>query len=165
VFEGIRLASGIRGWSSGGAILVGAALLSVPASVHAEDNNIKVTIVAVLASSRHQRIDPRLKELAVELKKKNPKWTGFEVERTLCESIKIGAKATVKIMDDYRVTVTIKGRDPDTGCVSFIVKPDTLDEFAYTCCCHKFFPVITRYDTKDKDRLVIAFMAKPCMKK
>lgn len=159
------MASGIRGWRFGGAILLGAALLSVAAPVRAEDNNIKVTIVAVTASKRHQKTDPRLKELAVELKKKNPIWTGFNVERTICASIQVGGKETVKIMDDYSVTVSIKGRDPDTGCISFVVKPDTLDEFAYTCCCNKFFPVITRYDTKDKDRLVIAIMAKPCMKK
>ena len=159
------MASAILSRKFGAAILCGTALLSAAAPVRGEDGEIKVTIVAVLASSRHQNIDPRLKELAVGLKKKNPKWTGFEVERSACASIKVGGEATVKIMDDFKVTIEIKERNPATGCVSFMIKPDTVSELGYTCCCDKFFPVITRYDTKDKDRLVLAIMAKPCKKK
>jgi hypothetical protein len=142
------------------AVLVAACALLQPALVRAEDEKIKITVVAVLASSRHKNIDKRLKELAPELKKKNSDWTGFEVERQLCESIKVGGSATFKLVDDCKVVIEVKERDAKTGCVSLIVKPDTLGEIAYTCCCEKFVPVITRYDTKNKDRLIIAIMTK-----
>lgn len=142
------------------ALLGTCALLVRPALAQAEDEKVKITVVAVLASSRHNTVDKRLKDLAPELKKKNSGWTGFEVERQMCESIKVGSSATFKLVDDCKVVIEVKERDGKTGCVSLVVKPDTLGEIAYTCCCEKFVPVITRYDTKNKDRLIIAIMTK-----
>ena len=130
----------------------------------AAEEKIKVTVIAILASTEHEKIDKRLTELAPELKKKNAKWTGFEVERTSSESIKVGDKSTFKLVDDIKVVVEIKERDQTTGCISLVVKPDTLGEVSYTCCCGKYVPVITRYDTKNKERLVIAIMVKQCGK-
>jgi hypothetical protein len=147
-------------------LLTACVLLVVPALARSDDpkdqreEKIKITVVAVLASSRHNTIDKRLKELAPELKKKNSDWTGFEVERQMCESIKVGGSATFKLVDDCKVVIEVKERDPKSGCVSLVVKPDTLGEIAYTCCCEKYVPVITRYDTKNKDRLIIAIMTK-----
>ena len=141
-------------------LAIACALLAKPTLARPEDEKIKITVIAVLASSRHENIDKRLKELAPQLKKKNSDWTGFEVERQSCESIKVGGSATFKLMDDCKVVIEVKERDPKTGCISLVVKADTLGEFAYTCCCEKFVPVITRYDTKNKDRLIIAIMTK-----
>jgi hypothetical protein len=40
-----------------------------------------------------------------------------------------------------------------------------MGEVEYTTCCGKFFPIITRYQTKDKERLIIAIRVQPCNKK
>lgn len=155
----------MRVWRWAVAILVGVAIVSTAAPVRADDDEVKVTIVGILASSRHKDIDKRLVAVAPELKKKDSTWTGFKIERIICETIKVGGKCTVDIMDDYKVTIVVKQRDPDTGCVSLLVKPDGLGELVYKCCCGKFLPYLTPHVTKDKDRLVIAIMSKTCKKK
>src|SRR5262245_42145458 len=91
-----------------GALLTAGVLLARPGLVSAEDDKVKITVVAVLASSRHNTIDKRLKELAPELKKKNSDWTGFEVEKQMCESIKVGGSATFKLVDDCKVVIEVK---------------------------------------------------------
>jgi len=44
------------------------------------------------------------------------------------------------------------------------IKPPTLGEITYSTTCEKFFPIVTRYVTKDKERLIIAIMVEPCKK-
>src|ERR1051326_1547960 len=134
--------------------VIGLALLAV-APAHADDTRIKVTVVAILASSKHDKVDDRLKELAPALKKKDASWTGFEVERTSTASLKVGDKKSFKLVDDTEVTVEIKSRD-ESGVVSLQLKPPTLGDVDYSCCCEKFFPIVTRYDTKSDKRLIIA---------
>ncbi len=161
----LSLVGRIRAWRCFAAILLGTALGSTAAPVRADDDEVKVTIVAVVASSRNKKIDPRLVALAPELKKKDSTWTGFRVERIACQSIQIGGRVTVEIMDDYKVVIEVKERDPNTGCVSLRVKPDRMGALTYKCCCGKFFPFLTPHETKDKDCLVVAIMSKSCKKK
>ena len=42
------------------------------------------------------------------------------------------------------------------------IPPPLVGEITYMTICGKFFPIVTRYQTKDKDRLIIAVMVKPC---
>ncbi len=139
------------------------ALVLVAAPLSADDA-IEVKVVAVLASSEHTKIDPRLKGLAPELKKKDASWTGFEVDFQSKKSLKIGETATFPLVEKIDVTITLKGRDEE-GHVTILVKPPTLGDISYSCCCSKFFPIVTRHETKDKKRLVIAIMVQPCQKK
>src|SRR3954447_22025135 len=57
-----------------------AALWTAGAAARAEEP-VKVTVVAVLASDKHTRIDPKLQDLAREVQKKDPTLTGFKVGR------------------------------------------------------------------------------------
>ena len=45
--------------------------------------------------------------------------------------------------------------------VRLAVKAPLAGEITYTTCCSKFFPIMTRYLTKDNERLIIAIMVKP----
>jgi hypothetical protein len=144
--------------------MIVAALAAFAAPLRADDDGIEVKVVAVLASSDHTKIDERLKGLAPELKKKDASWTGFEVDFQSKKPMKIGESATFPLVDKVDVPITLKGRDED-GCVTLLIKPPTLGEIKYTCCCGKYFPIVTRYETKDKKRLVIAIMVQPCAKK
>ncbi len=139
-------------------------LAAAATSARADDDKVKVTVVAVLASGQHTEIDKRLKDLAPELKKKDPSWTGFEVERSSAASLKVGEKQSFALVDDCEVVIEVTGRN-DNGGFSLLMKPPTLGEIKYSCCCSKFFPIITRYETKSKKHLIIAVMVQPCGKK
>jgi hypothetical protein len=39
-----------------------------------------------------------------------------------------------------------------------------MGEITYSCCCGKYFPIITRYQTKDNERLIIAIGVHCCDK-
>lgn len=129
-----------------------------------DDDKVKVTVVAILASDQHNQIDKRLKDLAPELKKKNSSWTGFEVERSSVASLNIGDTQSFELVDDRKVEITVKGRN-EKGAVSLVVKEPTIEDLAYSCCCSKYFSVVTHYDTKSKKRLIVAIMVEPCVKK
>ena len=58
-------------------------------------NTIKVTVVAILGTDKSTHVCPELKDIAPELKKKNPKLTGFTLERSTSKSMKIGEKDLV----------------------------------------------------------------------
>jgi hypothetical protein len=139
-------------------------LAALAPAAKADDDKIKVTVVAILVSSQHTEIDKRLKDLAPELRKKDSSWTGFEVERSSAASMKIGETQSFELVDDCKTTITVKGRN-ENGGVSLAVKGPTIDDFAYSCCCSKFLSVVTHYDTKSKKRLVFAIMVEPCNKK
>ena len=150
---------------AGRASIMGLILLAaLPASSRADDENIEVKVVAVLATSENSKVDPRLAGLAPEVQKTHPHLTGFEVERQSKKPMKIGDTASFQLVDKTEVTITLKERDKN-GCVTIKVDPPTLGEFTYSCCCGKYMPVVTRHETKDKKQLIIAVMVQPCKKK
>jgi len=134
-------------------------------AARADDDKIEVTVLAILASPKSNVIDERLKEVAQEVQKKEPALIGFRVERVTKKSIKVGDKATFELVDEKEVLVILSERDPKDGRVTVTIKPPTVGDITYRCCCGKFFPVITRYVTKENERLIVAVMVKPCHKK
>src|SRR5262249_479803 len=148
------------------AALAAMTLALATGAARAQDANIKVTVVAILGTDKSTHVCPELKDIAPELKKKNPKLTGFTLERSTCKSMKIGAKDSIQLVDKEFVDVKLRQKDDTTNHVSLTLKPPTMGEFEYTTCCGKYFPLFTGYRTKDKDEvLIIAVMVKPCMKK
>lgn len=144
--------------------LVGLAVLVLGAAGPAcAEDSVKVTVVAILASDKHQTIDKKLTEVAQEVRKKEPDLTGFTIERTTTKEIKIGQEEKFPLLEEQVVVVIVLKEDKE-GRRSLSIKPPTLGEITYTCACGKFFPVITRYTTANKDRLIIAVMCKPCVK-
>ncbi len=131
----------------------------------ADDEQIKVTVVAILASSTEKKVDKELTELAQEMRKKDPSLTGFVVERSTYKAMKIGEKATFTFLDKQDVEVELREKSAKTNRVSLSITPPTLGEIAYTTCCGKYFPVCTNYQTKDNKKLIIAVMVAPCTKK
>jgi hypothetical protein len=148
------------------AALIAAIMICAAGAVRADDGKIKVTVVAILGSEKHTHICNELKDIAPELQKKNPKLTGFTLERSTCKSMKIGEKDSFHLVDKEFAEVKLKVKDDTTNRVSLTIKPPTWSEMDYTTCCGKFFPVYTGYMTKEKDELlIIAIMVKPCTKK
>jgi hypothetical protein len=143
--------------------LVMAAFLFV--SCQPDDKPVSVTVVIVLATDQTAVVDPKLKELAKEVQKRDPKLTGFKLVATECKAITAGESATVNLTDKQVMKVTVdKSKDKD-GRISLTLNPPGMDGVTYACTCDKFFPVVTPHRTKSGEQLIIAVMAKPCTKK
>jgi hypothetical protein len=152
----------LRLWVALAVLLAG--LCSSPA--RADDGKIQVTVISILATDKNTEIDEKLKDIAKEIQKKEPTLTGFKVERITIKPVKIGEKESFNVFDEKTVVVVTLEKNEKDGTVSLTIKPPTVGEITYTCCCGKYFPVITRFQTADKSRLIVAVMARPCpMKK
>ena len=145
----------------GGALLV-VAWFAVAPPCRAE--NVQVTIVAVLANDRDGKVDEKIKCIADEARKRDPSLTGFRLARSSCKSLPVGSKETFALVDDEVAVVTIKhGADKD-DMVEMTVKAPRVGEIVYSVKCGKCFAILSRYQTKDNDRLIIGIMVKPCNK-
>ena len=150
-----------RRWLPG--LLAVLAALSSQSAVRAEERQI--TVVAVLATDKNTQVDPRVKSIAEEVQKIEPGLTGFRVVRTTAKAIAVGARETFPLVDNEVLAVVIqqaggKEKEKDER-VRLAVKAPLAGEITYTTCCSKFFPIMTRYLTKDNERLIIAIMCKP----
>jgi hypothetical protein len=122
-------------------------------------------VIAILASDRHQNIEPKLKPLADEIRKKEPTLTGWKIARQSKETLHLNQKQSFKLVDDISADVTVlaredKEKDKDKK-IRMNVKAPHAGEITYSTIPDKFFPILTRYQTeKDKDRLVYAVMVK-----
>jgi hypothetical protein len=139
-----------------------APLLAVPAQARADDD-VHISVVAILATSKNTTIDPRVAYLASEMTKKDPTLTGFSVARMTCKDLKMGAKDCFEVVDGQKVCVTAEKRcEKDNSRVCLKVEAPTLRAITYTTCCNKFFPFVTRYKNASGDVLIIAVRVKSC---
>lgn len=148
-----------------------AALLGLPAAGRvtlAEERN--VTVVAVLATDQNAVIDPKVQGIAEEVKKLEPGLTGFRLVRTTNKPVGVGRKESFPLVDAEMLAVQLlqieppKEKDKDER-VRLAVKAPLTGEITYTTCCSKYFPILTRYLTKENERLIVAVMVKPSAKK
>ncbi len=135
--------------------------LGGPAAVRAEEK-VRVTVVAILATDRNNKVDDRLKCIAEEVRKVEPKLTGFQMGQITCTPVAVGNSYKVPLVEKATAEVVIQqGADKDNR-VKLKIKAPKMGDLVYTCACGKFFPIVTRYQTKDKERLIIAVMVRPC---
>jgi hypothetical protein len=127
-----------------------------------ERKPVSVTVVIVLASDKHTKVDPKLKALAAEVQKRDPKLTGFHLVATECRSIPVGDSATIPLADDQVLKVKVDQSRDENGRITLALNPPRMDTVNYACACDKFFPVVTPHRTPSGEQLIIAVMAKPC---
>jgi hypothetical protein len=123
---------------------------------------VSVTVVIVLATDQNATVDPKLKELAKEVQKRDPKLTGFKLIATECKSIPVGDSATINLTDKQVLKVKVDQSRDENGRITLTLNPPGMDAVNYACACDKFFPVVTPHRTKNGEQLIIAVMAKPC---
>lgn len=128
----------------------------------APETPIRVTVVIVLATDQSQHVDPRLKDLAKEVQKRDPKLTGFKLVATESKSIPVGESATVHLTDQQVLKVQVDRHKDENGRITLTLQPPAMDAVSYACACDKFFPIVTPHRTKAGEQLIIAVMAKPC---
>ena len=74
----------------------------------------------------------------------------------------MGRRRSFKLVEDQFVEVTVKHKSKGGDKVCLVVKPPMVGEIKYSTTCGKFFPIVTRYQTKSQERLIIAIMVPPC---
>ena len=129
------------------------------------DDPVRVTVVIVLATDQNAVVDPKLKELAKEVQKRDPKLTGFKLVATECKSIPVGESATINLTDMQVLKVKVNQAKDENGRITLTLNPPDMDAVNYACACDKFFPIVTPHRTKNGDQLILAVMAKPCTAK
>lgn len=136
-----------------------------PREACADDGPVRVTVVVVLATPQNAKVDPKLKELAKEVQKRDDKLTGFRIAATHGDSIAVGDSATFKLVDKKELKVKVEKSKDDNGRVGLTITPPDLGDITYNCTCDKFFPVVTPYKTKAGETLIVVVSAKPCTRK
>jgi hypothetical protein len=143
--------------------LLGLMALVVLAAEPAEPApEVTVSVLAILATDQNNKVDKRVECIAREVQKIDPKLTGFQVHKMMCQPVALGGKVSIPVIDDQSVTVTVDRPVLKEKGFQLKVEPPTLGEITYETCCGKFLPVITRYQTKDKQLLIIAVRVQAC---
>jgi hypothetical protein len=141
-----------------GTFAVAVALFVAP--LRAED--IKITIVSIYATDQDSEICPKIAEVAKEVQKKEPKLTGFKIERITKLSVKVGGSETGKVADDLKVKVSVEAERDENGRPRLTIQPPRMGEITYACTCGKYFPIMTKHVTDKKQRLILAVMCEHC---
>jgi hypothetical protein len=142
------------------AILVG--LVFGPCAAQPQPKNVKVTLVVILASENPVHVDPILVNIAKEVQKKKPELKCFKWKCQTCKSLEVDKKETFKLVDKQEAEITIKQPADKNKKVVLIVKPPLGGEIEYESVCEKFLPIVTRYETKKGERLILAIQVEPC---
>jgi hypothetical protein len=128
-------------------------------------DEVEVKVLAILASEHHTTVDPKLTEFAKQVQRKEPALTGFKLDHSSGDTLKLGQTKTFPLSGDEVVEVTVNKERNEKGRITLTIKPPKLKQITYACVCDKFFSIATEhYEGKGKDRaqLFIAVQASPC---
>ncbi len=125
-------------------------------------DTVRVTIVVILATDQNKMVDADLQCIAKQIQKDYPNLTGFHYEKPIRKDLKVGQKTTFHLIDDEIATVIVRHGADQENRIGLTVKAPLQGEIEYTTCCDKYFPLVTRYQTKDKEWLIIAVRVQPC---
>jgi hypothetical protein len=139
-------------------LIVGSAGDPCPAG----DGPVRVTVVVVLATAKNADVDPKLRDLAREVRKLDPTLTGLRIGGSARQSIPVGAGHTFDLVDGRGVRVRVERPKGPDGRVGLRIRLPDGSEMTYTCVCDRFVPLHTFVRTKDGDHVIVAVMAKPC---
>jgi len=136
-------------------------LCAAAAPVVRADGEVRVTVIAVLASTKHQEVDPKLKCLADQMRQLDPTLTGFQIGRMTKKDLAYGAEATFPLVDDQSAIVIVEPKPKKGKGICLSVKTPGVGVLTYTIKCEKCFPIGTPYLTKKGDRLFVGFLVEP----
>ncbi len=127
-----------------------------------QNQRVQVTVIAILATEKNDKVDPKLECIAKEVQKKEPNLTGFQLAQTSKESLTVGKPGKFCLIEKEEAEIIVRHGANKENRVCLKVKAPQMGEFTYSSACGKFFPIITRYHTMNQERLIIAIMVKPC---
>jgi len=123
---------------------------------------VKVTVLVILASEVGETVHPQLTAIAAEVRIKNPKLKNFDLKSMEGKSMAKDEKAEFTTVDGKKVKVVLKQCADKNNRVCLAVTAPDQGEIVYESACGKFLPIVTRYQTKNNERLILAISVKPC---
>ncbi len=141
-----------------------AIVLGVPLAVFAaaDDHSVRVSVVAILATDKNDKIDPKLEGVAKEVQKHDPKLTGFRISKMTTKALTIGGKEDFELCGEECLHVVVEKKGDEVGRFQMKITPPRMGDVTYTTTCGKFFPVMTPYRNKDGELLIIGVRIQPC---
>ncbi len=128
----------------------------------AGDDNVRVSVVAVLATDKNDKIDPKLECLAKEVQKRDPKLTGFRIAKMTTKSLALGGKDDFDLCAEQCLHVVVEKKGDEEGRFKMKITPPRMGDITYTTTCGKFFPIMTPFRNKDDELLIIGVRILPC---
>jgi hypothetical protein len=120
-------------------------------------DDVKVTIVLILATEKDEGIDCELKEIAKAIQRKHPHLKSFRLEEMSRKHIPVGKSETFPLIEKQVVTVAIRHATDEKGQVGIAIRaPMAAKEIDYTTCCSKYLPIVTKYRTTEHEYLILA---------
>ena len=116
-------------------VLVGLLLGLAAPTDDGDDESVKVTVVVVLATADNGVVDPKLRELARQVRKRDSRLTGFTLMSTEVKSIPVGESAAVPLVEKQELKITVEAAKDAKGRISLTIKPPELGEISYACTC------------------------------
>jgi hypothetical protein len=129
-----------------------------------QNKKVKVTLVVILASEGKDEVDPLLKQIAEEIRKKDRNLKCFKLKSMKCRSLAVEEKASFDLVDKKTARVIVKRAADENNRVELAIKAPGQVGFEYRSVCGKFLPIITTYRTESKERLILAVRVQPCNK-
>ncbi|MHB1422936.1 MAG: hypothetical protein ACYC3I_07040 [Gemmataceae bacterium] len=130
-----------------------------------KEKSVEVAVVAILATDRNDKIDPKLACIARQVRKNHKELTGFQLSTIASKSLVVGVKSDFEVVGSQKVGVTVQHEADEKNRVEVKVAPPGMGEITYDTCCGKYLPIVTEFRTKDKELLIIAVCIRPCNEK
>jgi hypothetical protein len=123
---------------------------------------VKVTLLVILASEKGDTVDERLTCIAEQVRKKDPRLKSFRMGAMMCASLSVDQKKTFPLVEDAKAHVVVRRPADKQNKVELEITPPRGGEIGYQTVCGKFLPVVTRYETRDRECLILAVRVEPC---
>jgi hypothetical protein len=136
--------------------------LPLAAAVAGDGDNIRVSVLAILATDKNDKIDPKLECIVKEVQKHDAKLTGFRIANMTTKSLPIGGKDDFDLCGDQFLHVAVEKKGAEEGRIQMKITPPQMGDITYTTTCGKYFPVMTPYRNKDGELLIIGVRIQPC---
>jgi hypothetical protein len=136
--------------------------LPLSAAVAADGDNVRVSVVAVLATDKNDKVDPKIDCIAKEAQKHDPKLTGFRIAHMTTKPLTIGGKDDFELCAEQCLHVVVEKKGDEEGRFQMRITPPQMGDITYTTTCGKFFPVMTPYRNKAGELLIIGVRIQPC---
>ena len=128
---------------------------------------VRVTVVVVYATRTPVAPNPKLADLAAEVRNAEakttgqpPKLQGFTLADVLRESLTVGQWKSFALPEGQKLMVRVNQDKGADGRVGLTIQPPESGEITYSCVSRKFYPAVTPVQTP-AGQMVVAVMAQP----
>lgn len=143
-------------------IVTAAAWACDPKGKPTPPRNVRISVVVILASEKDTVVDKKLTAIAQEVRKTYPELKGFRLAKMACKSLEVGKKDTFELIEGQETNITIQKAADKMDRVRLKVGPPAMGEVTYSTPCGKFLPILTPFQTKKGEQLLLAIRVQPC---